>query len=346
MQQRPSVRRWNPILGEWVIIAPATAGRPWSGAVVSAARNELPEFDPGCYLCPGVTRAGGKVNPPYTGVHVFDNDFATLSMNYSLDGQEGYAETDIPARGVCRVVCFSPKHNITIPEMTGEEVVPVIRTFRDQFAELSAIPEIENVMLFENRGKIIGVSNPHPHGQIYATDFIPRIPASRYENARRYRLDTGKCLFCTVLEDELRSGTRIITQNDHFVAFIPVFARLAYEVMVIPRRHIPFITELTGEELLSLANIHREMMIRYDNLFGMPFPNITIFQNCPCGNGADPGPYHFHIEYLPPLRSADKLKYMAGFESGGGTIINPALPDESAEALSNAPVIHYSQRNS
>lgn len=341
MPQRPSLRRWNPILGEWVIIAPATAGRPWNGAVVSSPRSALPDYDPGCYLCPGVTRADGKVNPPYCGVYVFDNDFPSLSLEYSADAQTG----EIPARGICRVVCFSPKHNVTIPEMSPDEVRDVLITLRNQFGELSAIPEIGNVMLFENRGKIIGVSNPHPHGQIYATDFIPRIPAARYENARRFLLDTGKCIFCTVLEDELRTGARIVAQNDHFAAFVPPFARLAYEVMLLPRRHVPFITELSEKELGSLADIHREVMIRYDNLFRMPFPNITVFQNCPCAEEIDPRPYHFHIEYLPPMRSHDKLKYMAGFESGGGTIVNPALPDESAEVLRLVSSVHYSQGN-
>jgi UDPglucose--hexose-1-phosphate uridylyltransferase len=342
MPPRPSVRRWNPVLGEWVIIAPATAARPWNGALVSPAASELPEYDPECYLCPGVTRAGGKVNPPYTDVHVFDNDFPSLSMENPCG--EGYSGHDIPAYGMCRVVCFSPKHHVTLPVMSTEEVCRVMAAFRDQFAELSSIPGIEHVMLFENRGKIIGVSNPHPHGQIYATGFVPRIPAVRYENARRYRLDTGKCLFCAVLENELQDGKRIVSRNEHFVAFVPYFARLAYEVMLLPRRHVAAITELSDRELRSLAEIHREVMIRFDNLFTMPFPNITVFQNCPCAPGTDPRPYHFHIEFLPPLRSHDKLKYMAGFESGGGTIVNPALPDESAEALRQAGVLHYSEK--
>jgi UDPglucose--hexose-1-phosphate uridylyltransferase len=344
MPARPSVRRWNPVLGEWVIVAPATAERPWNGALVPAAASDLPEYDPGCYLCPGVARAGGKVNPPYTGVHVFDNDFPSLSPEYTAVCGEGYSGCDIPAYGICRVVCFSPKHNVTLPVMSEEEVYHVMIAFRDQFAELSSTPGIEHVMLFENRGKIIGVSNPHPHGQIYATGFVPRIPAARYENARRYRLDTGKCLLCAVIENESREGKRIIAQNDDFIAFVPYFARLAYEVMLLPRRHVAVITGLSDRELRSLAAIYREIMIRYDNLFLMPFPNITVFQNCPCAPGIDPEPYHFHIEFLPPLRSRDKLKYMAGFESGGGVIVNPALPDESAEALCRADVIHYTEK--
>jgi UDPglucose--hexose-1-phosphate uridylyltransferase len=325
-------------MGEWVIIAPATAPRPWSGALVSSALEVLPVFDPGCYLCPGVARAGGKINPHYSGVYVFDNDFPSLSMDYTAVGHT------LTARGICRVVCFSSRHNTTLPLMNAEEVHTVVLAFRDQYRELSAVPGIEHVMPFENRGKVIGVSNPHPHGQIYSTDFVPRIPFARYENARKYLEENGTCLFCSILEEELMSGIRVIAENDHFAAFVPPFARFAYEVQIYPRRHVPSMTDLSGDELCSLANIYREMLIRYDNLFKMPFPNVTVFQNCPSPPGIDPRPYHFHIEFLPPLRSPDKLKYLAGFESGGGNVVNPALPEESAEELRKTSTVHYLEK--
>jgi len=218
----------------------------------------------------------------------------------------------------------------------------VVGAFRDQYRELSAVPGIENVMLFENRGTVIGVSNPHPHGQIYATDFVPRIPAARAENARKWKAEHGGCLICSVLADELADGSRIVASNGDFVAFVPAFARLAYETMIVPRRHVPVITDLTDNEMRSLANIYRELLIRYDNLFNMPFPNITVFQNRPGNITSDDVSYHFHIEFLPPMRSHDKLKYMAGFESGGGTIVNPSDPDDSARALRNTSAVHYS----
>ncbi|MCE5251036.1 galactose-1-phosphate uridylyltransferase [bacterium] len=340
-----SRKRWNPLLREWVIMAPATGVRPWSGALVEPVRNELPGYDPECYLCPGVERAGGKKNPDYTGVYVFDNDFPSLSMDYRLPGDGTAMGDEQPARGICRVVCFSPRHNLTLPEMEEAEVHGVFRTLRSQFAELSVTPGIEHVMIFENRGIAIGVSNPHPHGQIYSTDFVPKIPAIRYEQASKHMSEKGSCLFCSIIENEIDDGSRIVTENEHFAAFVPYFARLTFEIILIPRRHVPFITELTGEELLSLARIHREILIRYDNLFRMPFPNITVFQNCPCAGNHDPKPYHFHIEFLPPLRSRDKLKYMAGFESGGGNIINPSLPEESAGVLRELSTIHYTKRS-
>ena len=340
--KRASIKRWNPLLGEWTIIAPVTSGRPWNGAVVSAAKNDQPTFDPGCYLCPGVERAGGKVNPDYKGVYVFTNDFPSLSMDYSIADHERLRQDDIPARGICRVVCFSPVHNITLPEMNTADIGNVLGTLCGEFNELSAIPEIENVMMFENRGKIIGVSNPHPHGQIYSTDFVPRIPLTMYNNARDHRKEKGSCLFCAVMEDELAEGARIVCENDHFVAYVPAFARHTYEVHVMPRRHVPYINGLNDEELAALAMIYREVLARFDNLFAMPFPNITVFQNAPVGGDTDPEPYHFHIEFYPPLRSPDKLKYMAGFESGGGNIVNPSLPRESAAALRAVSPVHYS----
>ncbi len=345
MTKRNSVKRWNPILGEWVIMAPATGIRPWSGTVVPPAKNDLPGFDPECYLCPGVKRSGGKVNPDYDDVFIFDNDFPSFSMDAGEFEQSGAGIVQTPALGICRVVCFSPKHNITLPEMSEDEVLTVFQALNNQFDELSAIPEINNVMIFENRGMSIGVSNPHPHGQIYSTDFLPRIPATRYAHSLMYMKEHNSCLFCKILDDELTDPCRIITRNDHFVAFVPYFARLTYEAYIMPVRHVPFITELNGEELRALAEIHHEMLVRYDNLFQMPFPNITVFQNAPCSHDIDPQPYHFHIEFLPPLRNRDKLKYMAGFESGGGNIVNPSLPEDSAETLRSLSTIHYSKRS-
>ncbi len=315
--------------------------RPWSGTVVSSIKKDQPEFDPECYLCPGVQRAGGEINPEYRDVYVFTNDFPSLSMEYSIEEHTTFHHNDTPAHGICRVVCFSPIHNITLPEMETVDVLKVLNVLCEEFRNLSAIPEIQNVMMFENRGKIIGVSNPHPHGQIYATDFIPRISGTMYANAQAFMNDKGNCLFCSVMEEELRAGIRMVCQNDSFVAYVPYFARHTFEIHIMPRRHVPYITELNSEEISHLAEIYTEVLVRYDNLFRMPFPNITVFQNAPTANDCDPEAYHFHIEFYPPLRSPDKLKYMAGFESGGGNIINPSLPCESAQALREVPDIHY-----
>ena len=308
---------------------------------MSRERNTVPAFDPACYLCPGVTRASGKTNPVYSDVFAFDNDFASLSIDDTLYNSIRYIPGDEPAKGVCRVVCFSPRHNLTLAEMTATDIYRVLEAFRNEYVSLGAIPGIKNVMCFENKGAIIGVSNPHPHGQVYATDFIPEIPRRRYENARRHREEHSDCLFCRILADELADGSRMVLGNDHFAAFVPSFARHSFEVFIMPRRHVPSIAELTPEEMTSLADIYHAMLVKYDNLFEMSFPNKTIFQNVPTDDSLDPSPYHFHIEFCPPLRSRDKLKYLAGFETGGGNIVNPTLPCESAATLRSLSTVHY-----
>jgi UDPglucose--hexose-1-phosphate uridylyltransferase len=323
MARPASLKRMHPYLREWVILAPATGDRPWNGAVLRNEEERGPAFEPSCHLCPDAVRATGQANPPYTGAYAFDNDYASLSL-------------ESQARGICRVVCFDPRHNITLAEMDAGAIEGVLRTFAGQFRELASVPGMEYVMLFENKGKEIGVSNPHPHGQIYATDFIPRIPEAMYASAAEFRTRAGGCVFCDVLGKELRDGSRVIARNDHFAAFVPAFARFKYEVHLMPVRHVPFLTSLGDGEMRALAELYREVLVRYDNLFGRRIPNITLFYNAPCKSGLDTGAWHFHIQFAPPVRSADKLKYLAGFETGGGNIINPSLPEESAEELRRA----------
>jgi UDPglucose--hexose-1-phosphate uridylyltransferase len=317
----------HPYLREWVVFAPATDVRPWNGAVVKTEEQVGPIHDPGCHLCPGARRSTGVENPRYAGTYVFDNDFASLTL-------------DAQARGVCRVVCFDPRHNVTLAEMAPVEIEGVLRTFAEQFQDLASIPGMEYVMLFENKGKEIGVSNPHPHGQIYATDFVPRIPWTMAESAAAFQSAEGRCLFCDVLGRELAEGSRVVARNQHFAAFVPSFARFKYEVHIMPVRHVPFLTSLDAAELRSLSELYSELLQGYDTLFARRSPNITIYYNAPCKSGLDISPWHFHIQLLPPLRAADKLKYLAGFESGGGNIVNPSLPEQSAEDLRRACQTH------
>ena len=210
------------------------------------------------------------------------------------------------------------------------EITQIITVLQKEYTRLSSLRGIENVLIFENKGEIIGVSNAHPHGQIYATDFVPRILSLEYNSAKRHMDKKGSCLFCDILAEELQSQTRVVCENVNFVAYVPYFARHAYEVHIVPRRHVPVIDMLNDEEVRSLASISHEVLVRYDNLFEMPFPNITLFHNAPCAESFSPEPFHFHIEFCPPLRSADKMKYMAGFETGGGNIINPVQPETFA----------------
>lgn len=323
MSRPTSQKRMHPYLREWVIFAPATDVRPWNGAVVKVEEQVGPIHDPGCHLCPGARRSTGVENPRYAGTFVFDNDFASLTL-------------DAQARGVCRVVCFDPRHNVTLADMAPREIEGVLRTLAEQFRDLSSIAGMEYVMIFENKGKEIGVSNPHPHGQIYAMDFVPRIPWTMYESANAFQARQGRCLFCEELARELAEGTRVVARNQHFVAFVPAFARFKYEIHLMPLRHVPSITSLDATELRALAELYGKLLRGYDTLFARRIPNITIYYNAPCKPGLDVAPWHFHIQFLPPLRAADKLKYLAGIETGGGNIVNPSLPEASAEELRRA----------
>jgi UDPglucose--hexose-1-phosphate uridylyltransferase len=337
-------KRWHPLLEEWVIIASQTSIRPWNGAIIENAEQKLPEHDPKCYLCPGVKRASGKINPDYKETFVFDNDFASFALSApEIDYNKGIYKAN-SALGICRVVCFSPKHNTLLSEMSFNELEKVVRVWKEEFINISKNRSIKNILIFENKGKVIGVSNPHPHGQIYATGFIPKILMQEVRSSSQYFNENKTCLFCEILKIEKQKGTRIIIENESFTAFVPYFARYSYEVNIFSKRHFPKIDEMNEKEIIDLADILKKLLCKYDNLYKMNFPNMLMMHNAPV-NGEDHNDhYHFHIEFYPPLRAPDKLKYLAGFESGGGNIINPTDPDFAAEQLRNASHIHYKKK--
>ncbi|MBN2273880.1 MAG: galactose-1-phosphate uridylyltransferase [Bacteroidales bacterium] len=337
-------RRWHPLLREWVILAATTSERPWSGETISSGPEENPVFDPDCYLCPGVTRASGKKNPEYQKPFAFTNDFASFSLEAPDVHRHEPFEIVEPAHGICRVICFTPRHNITLAEMSREELLDVVNIWKKEFDELGRNPAVKNVLIFENKGKVIGVSNPHPHGQIYATGYVPKVVQRELDSFIEHKVSHGKGLLEELVEHELKKGTRIICRNEHFVAFIPFFARFVYETYIVPRRHIAQITDLTEEETQAYAEIHHQMIVRFDNLYNMSFPNITMLHNAPTSGEEKNRIFHFHTEFYPPMRSPDKLKYLAGFESGGGNIINPVKPEEAADRLRQASTIHYKYR--
>jgi UDPglucose--hexose-1-phosphate uridylyltransferase len=337
-------RRWHPLLQEWVILAATTSERPWSGNIVASGDENEPDFDPGCYLCPGVTRASGNKNPQYVKPFAFTNDFASFSLEAPDVHRQDPFETVEPALGTCRVICFAPRHNVTLAEMSQEGLLDVVYLWKKEFCELSSNPAIHNVLIFENKGKVIGVSNPHPHGQIYATGFIPKIVQRELDSFIDYKVSHGSGLLEDLVEHELRKESRIICKNEHFVAFIPFFARFVYETYIVPIRHVAQISDLTPEETLAYAEIHHQLIVRFDNLYNMSFPNITMLHNAPTDGNHKNGNFHFHTEFYPPMRSPDKLKYLAGFESGGGNIINPVKPEDAADRLRQASTIHYKYR--
>jgi UDPglucose--hexose-1-phosphate uridylyltransferase len=335
-------KRWHPLLQEWVILAATTSDRPWSGDTVKAIENNEPEFDSGCYLCPGVKRASGIINPSYTKPWAFTNDFSSFSLDAPDVHAHNHFEITEPAQGINRVICYTPKHNLTLAELSTSEIHDVVNLWSDEYQSLSANPTIENVLIFENKGKVIGVSNPHPHGQIYSTNYIPKFVDKQRQSFAEYHKAHSSHLLCDLLNHELTQNKRIICQNEHFVVFIPFFARFVYETYIVPRRFVSNISALNTNEKEALADILKTVLVKFDNLYQMSFPNITMLQNAPSDGKPESDQFHFHIEFYPPLRSPDKLKYLAGFESGGGNIVNPVLPDEAASRMREASNIRYS----
>lgn len=337
-------RRWHPLLQEWVILAATTANRPWSGETLGKSEDKSPDFDPACYLCPGVTRASGIKNPDYEKPYAFTNDFASFSMEApDVNLNQGFEQSK-PVHGTCRVICFSKKHNTTLAELSQEEINNVFEVWQSEFSSLSAHPKIENVLMFENKGKVIGVSNPHPHGQIYATGYVPKYVDMQRNSFASYYKKHGSHLLEDLLKHEMSYKQRIIEENDHFVAFIPYFARFVFETYIVPKKHIAYISQLNKEKQDALAEIFKNTIVRFDNLFETSFPNITMHQNGPTDGLKDSDLFHYHIEFYPPMRSPDKLKYLAGFESGGGNIINPVKPEDAAAQMRNASIVHYKNR--
>lgn len=334
-------RRYNPLTREWVLVSPQRTKRPWLGRVERIQVEELPPYDPDCYLCPGNRRAGGVRNPHYTGTFVFDNDFPALlpDIPYMDFGRDGILVAK-SERGLCRVVCFSPRHDITIPEMDEEEIGEVVDVLTDQWEEIGSLPFINYVQIFENKGEMMGCSNPHPHCQIWANETIPVEPSKEQASQIEYMMRNGKCLLCTYLSMELEEGTRLVCENDHFVALVPFWAIWPFETMILSRRHIGSLPELSKEERLGLANILKRLTTRYDNLFEIPFPYSMGFHQKPT-DGEDHEEWHIHLHFYPPLlRSATIRKFMVGYEM----LANPQrdiTPEKSAEMLRSLPEVHY-----
>lgn len=339
-------QRWHPLREEWVIIAAHRQNRPWTGETVTGAIADLPEYDPSCYLCPGNTRVSGKRNPDYEQTYVFDNDHACVSWKAPaiLKKETGVYKSS-PARGVARVVCYSPKHNLTLAELEVPEIVALLKIWQEQYRELGSHPEINHVLIFENKGEVVGVSNPHPHCQIYATNFVFKFIETEARVSREHFTKNGWPLFQDILQEEKVDGRRIICENDSALAFIPYFARYAYEVYVAPKETHPSLADLSREELKDFATILKQVLIKFDNLWQMSFPYVMPLHQAPT-DGKDYSGFHFHIEFHPPLRKPNLLKYLAGPEIGGGNFLSDTSPEEKADELRNQANIHYkNQKN-
>jgi UDPglucose--hexose-1-phosphate uridylyltransferase len=306
-------RRFNPLLDEWVLCSPQRLSRPWQGRTESVATAALPAYDPGCYLCPGNARVEGARNPRYETTFVFDNDFPALTLDAPEPAGRDPLLRSEPAPGICRVVCFSPRHDLTLARMEARAICGVIETWAGQVVDLEARDDIAYVQVFENRGELMGCSNPHPHGQIWATGYVPGIPARKLAAQRRYREQHGRDLLGDYLDRELADGERLIAHDDHWVALVPFWAVWPFETMLVPKRAVSALPDLTAEERLSLAELIRSLGARYDNLFSCPFPFSMGWHGRP-SRQESPGS-RLHAVYLPPLlRSATVRKFLVGFE--------------------------------
>ena len=333
--------RWHPLREEWVIVAAHRQNRPWIGGTLATDEKSIPAYDPTCYLCPGNARVSGKSNPNYTGTYVFDNDHPCVGDNAptALPAPGGIYRNR-PATGIARVVCYSPNHNLTLAELAPAGVEELLGTWQQQYTDLGNRPDINHVLIFENKGEAVGVSNPHPHCQIYATNFVFKTIETEVRAGQRHRQETGRVLFQDILAAEAQDQRRIICENEHAIAFSPDFGRYAYEVFVAPKATHPHIAALSDAEITSFADILRRTLIRFDNLWQMPFPYVMPLHQAPT-DGGDYDGFHFHIEFHPPLRKPNLLKYLAGPEIGGGNFLSDTAPEEKAAELRAVTDVHY-----
>ena len=310
-------RRMNLLTGEWVLVSPHRTKRPWLGMVEKPPRVDLPAYDPACYLCPGNVRDTGVKNPDYPSTFVFDNDFAALLPETppgagEISGSPLFVAE--PAVGRCQVICFSPRHDLSLPELSQAQVEAVVRTWRDVSAKLGAAEGIRYVQVFENKGAMMGASNPHPHSQVWASGHVPNEPAREGRSQAEYSRQKGACLLCDLLAAERETGERIVVENEHFSALVPFWAIWPFEILLVSRRHFSAFEQLSESEVSGLAEIIRQITTRYDNLFEVSFPYSMGFHPAPLRGGAFPG-WHFHAHYYPPLlRSATVRKFMVGYE--------------------------------
>ncbi len=335
-------RRLNMLTNEWIQVSPHRTQRPWQGQQEESASGNKTTYDPGCYLCPGNTRAGGKVNPDYKSTFAFDNDFSALLPDVA-DSQinEECLLIGRSEKGICRVICFSPRHDLTLPEMSQKEVKTVVDLWVDQYVELGARSYINYVQIFENKGEIMGCSNPHPHGQIWAQESIPEEPLKELVQQEKYYKKHGRTLLQDYLDLELGKKERIVTTNDHFVALVPFWAFWPYETIVISRRPFARFTDMSNDEKEGLADIVRKVTIKYDNLFNVSFPYSAGFHPAPT-DGKEHPEWHFHMHFYPPLlRSATIKKFSVGYEMLANAQ-RDITAEYSAGLLRDLPGVHYS----
>jgi UDPglucose--hexose-1-phosphate uridylyltransferase len=334
-------RRLNILTGEWILVSPHRAKRPWQGQVERIVEGKALQYDPSCYLCPVNKRANGEKNPNYTSTFTFTNDFsALLKDSPSKDFQIDDLLIARGERGICRVVCFSPQHDLSLAEMSLDAILRVVEVWTDEYATIGELPFINHIQIFENKGAVMGCSNPHPHCQIWAQESIPAEPTKEFGRMIEYQKNKHSCLICDYLSIELREKERLVIENSGFAALVPFWAVWPFETIVLPKRHIGSLSEMTHKEMESFAEIIKRLTTRYDNLFNMSFPYSSGIHQAPTDQKDHPE-CHLHMHFYPPLlRSATVKKFMVGYEM----MANPQrdiTAELSAEKLRSLPEIHY-----
>ena len=338
-------RRYNPLTGEWILVSPHRSKRPWQGQVEKVIEELRPSHDSDCYLCPGNERIGGERNPNYEDVYAFQNDFSALLQNtpkgeYS-DGNLFKAKSE---SGVCKVICFSPDHSLTVPEMKLENIRKVVDLWCKEYKELGDREDIGYVQIFENKGAIMGCSNPHPHGQIWASGLVPLETSKETETQKEHFEKYGRTLLSDYLKSELEKKERILLENDSFVALVPFWAVWPFETMIISKREVSNLLDLTDEERTGLADIYKKLTLMYDNLFEVSFAYSAGLHQAPT-DGEEHPEWHLHMHFYPPLlRSASVKKFMVGYEMLG-TPQRDITAEGAAKRLRELSKVHYKQRS-
>lgn len=335
-------RRFNPLTGDWVLVSPHRAKRPWQGQSETPDQEQRPAYDPDCYLCPGNTRVNGEKNPRYESTFVFGNDFAALQPDTPVLESEDPLFRMVAEQGCSRVICFSPDHSKTLPELSQSEVETVVRCWREQSAELGQ--HYQWVQVFENKGAMMGCSNPHPHGQIWAQTQLPTLAQRKAERFAEYRQREGSALLEDYVARELAAGERVVCQNEDWLVVVPYWAAWPFETLLLPRFTVARLPELNEAQSASLADILRQITARYDNLFQVSFPYSMGWHGAPFDGGTH-SEWTLHAQFFPPLlRSATVRKFMVGYEMLAEAQ-RDLTPEQAAERLRALPTQHYKLGN-
>ncbi len=335
--------RKNLLTGEWVMVSPHRTKRPWQGKVESIPDDNSPAYDPNCYLCPGNKRADGTINPTYKGSFVFQNDFSAI-LPETPDGsinEDNLLQAE-SIKGICKVISFSPDHRLTLPQLPLPDIEKVIAVWCNEFRTISNLKYIKYVQLFENKGEIMGCSNPHPHGQVWAQSSVPVEIAKETLQQKKYYQEFSRSLLSDYVKLEIDLQDRVVLENEHFVALVPFWAVWPYETMIVCKRHVQYISQLSNQEKSSFASILKKITTKYDNLFQISFPYSSGIHQAPVNDG-DHVEWHLHMHFYPPLlRSASVKKFMVGYEM----LANPqrdVTPEWAAERLKALSEMHYKE---